>query len=288
MESGNENNVENEREIQEFEDELKSLVDAEKYNEAIEFSEKNSKIIYKYHGDFCKLYSYKIMGVCYLNNTRYIWKENGYKPSKWMAEGDLLFDKGDYEEAIEIYSKAREVDADKAWYAMGCAERARGNSYESVEYWDMAKSIHMKDTNAKKLEDNPHNAIIWAERGDIDYETNHWGSAINSYKNSLAIDSAQPEIWFKMGCSYYQIDQYHDAFESFKKVLELKPDHFRAANNAAVTLWNLTHNNQQVMEYFNQAANCCHDELIESHLIENNRKKAALQGDKIKIFTCFL
>jgi len=64
-----------------------------------------------------------------------------------MAVGDRSFDAGYYDAAIEAYQKARAVDSDKAWYAMGCPYRAMGNPYESVEEWGEAKSI----LNAKNL-----------------------------------------------------------------------------------------------------------------------------------------
>jgi tetratricopeptide (TPR) repeat protein len=282
MISGEGINGENESELQEFEVKMKSLVDEGKYSEAIEFSENNR--IRNYHGDSCTLYSYKIMGVCYSNDIRNTWKEEGYKPSKWMAAGDRLFDKGDYSGAVTAYGKARAVDSDKAWYAMGCAYRAMGNPYESVEAWDEATGILMKDNNAKKLESDPNDAPTWAERGNIDYNQENWGSAISSYNNSLAIDPNQPKIWFRNGCSHFEKDQYQEALAAFKKVLELKPDHATAANDAAVALWKLGQY-QLVKEYLDLAARHCPPGSIEYGMIEGNKKTASLKSRKGKILT---
>ena len=72
-----------------------------------------------------------------------------------MAVGDRSFDAGYYDAAIEAYQKARAVDSDKAWYAMGCAYCAMGNPYESVEAGGEAKAI----LHAKNFETNPKNAL---------------------------------------------------------------------------------------------------------------------------------
>lgn len=282
MTSGEGINGENESELQEFEAKMKSLVDEGKFAEAIEFSKNN--IIRNYHGDNCKLYSYKIMGVCYSKDIRNTWKENNYKPSKWMAAGDRLFDKGDYNGAVTAYGKAQAVDSDKALYAKGCAYRAMGNPYESVDAWDEEMAFMNKDDNAEKLESNPNDAKLWAERGDFDFYRDHCHSAISSYNNSLAIDPDQPEIWFRKGCSHFEDDEYQDALAAFKKVMELKPDHFRAANNSAVALWKLGRH-QQEMEYLEQAASHCPPGSIEYNSIAGNKKTAALQDRKGKSLT---
>ena len=284
MNSGKAENAENEKKFHEFEAQLKSLVDAGKYSEAMDFYEKNSSIIHNIHGDSCTFYCFKIMGVCRSKDIRNYWYEKGYKPSKWMAEGDRLFDLGDYNGAVTAYGKAREVDSDKAWYGMGCAYRAMGNPYESVEAWDEAMAIVKKDRNAEALESNPNDAKSWAERGNFEYYGEHHGSAISSYNNSLAIDPDQPEIWFRKGCSHFEDDQYQDALTAFKKVLELKPDHFRAANNSAVALWNLGQY-QQVMEFLEQAAQHCPVKSIEYHSIEGNKKTAVMPERKGKSLT---
>jgi len=286
MKSGEGIDGENERKLHEFEAKMKSLVDEGKYSEAIEFSKKNGKIIYKYRGDSCKLYSYKIIGVCYSKYNRNIWKEQGYKPSQWMAVGDQLFDAGDYDGAVTAYQKARPVDSEKAWYAMGCAYRAMGNPYESVEAWDEARAILLRDSNARKLEINPNDASGWAERGDVYYNRENWGSAISSYGNSLAIDSGQPKVWFRKGCSHFHEGEYEDALAAFKKALELQPDHFHAANDAAVTLWRLGRY-QQAIEYLNQSASHCPPRTIEYTVIEGNKKTASLP-DKNGIVLAFL
>jgi tetratricopeptide (TPR) repeat protein len=275
-------NGKNKKELREFEAELKSLVKNGKYAEAIEFSAKNR--IVNYPGDECRLYSYKIMGVCYSHDIRNSWKDQGYKPSKYMASGDHLFDKGYYSKAVFTYLKAIPEDSDKAWYAAGCAYRATGNPYESVEAWDKAMAIVMKRNNAEKLESNPADAAVWAQRGDIDYNLEKWSAAVSSYDHSLAIDARQPKVWFRKGCSHFEMDVYQDALTAFKRVLTLQPDHYVAANDAAVALWSLE-KYRWVMKYLEQAASNCPPDAFEYSLIQSNKEKAGLKEKKGKKLT---
>jgi len=86
------------------------------------------------------LYSYKIIGVCRAKNIRKAWSEGGYQPPYWIEAGNTFFDAGNYQQAIEAYYKRIDEDRedDRAWYLMGCAYRAMGNPYESVEAWEKA------------------------------------------------------------------------------------------------------------------------------------------------------
>jgi len=284
MNSGKNTSEENERKFHEFEAALKSLVDAGKYPDAIDFYNKNNSATYQVRGDSCTFYSFRIMGVCYLKDIQKVWNENGYRPSRWIAEGDRLFDSGNYPDAIKAYYNAVETDSDKAWYAMGCAYRAMGNPYESVEAWDNAMAIKKKDCNLEKLESDPNDASVWTERGNIDYNQENWGSAISSFNNSLALNADQPEIWFRRGCSYFENDKYQEALADFKKVLELQPDHFRAANDAAVALWKFGQY-QQVTDYLDLAASHCPPGSIEFQSIQGNIKTASLKKRDGKILT---
>ena len=286
MNSGKADNTENEKKFHEFETKLKSLVDKGKYSEAMDFYEKNSSIRYNMSGDSCTFYSFKIMGVCYLKDTQKTWYENGYKPSQSMAEGDRLFDAGDYKGAIDAYIWAIDTDSDKAYYARGCAHRAMGNPYESVEDWGTAAEILAKDRNADKLESDPNDAQAWAERGNIDYHLEKYTSALRSYDNSLAIDPDQPEIWFRKGCSHFDKDELTETLAAFKKVLDLKPDHYRAANNTAYVLWKLGQY-EQVLELLDQALHNCPREAYEYRSIEINREKTLVNDRNSDLHTFF-
>jgi tetratricopeptide (TPR) repeat protein len=284
MNSGKSDNAENEKKFQEFEAHLKSLVDAAKYKEAMDFYKENSSVSHNIHGDSCTFYSFRIMGVCFLKDTQKTWGANGYVPSKWMDKGDRLFNAGDYPGAIEAYNNATGTDSDKAHYAMGCANRAMGNPYESVEEWGTAAAILAKDREAELLEKNPNDPAVWASIGNIDFNQDKWGSALSSYDNSLSIDQKQPKIWFRKGCCHHERRQYPEALDAFRRVLELQPDHCYAANNAAVTLWNLGQY-QRVMEYLDQAAQHCPENSLESHSIEDNKKRSLSPDPKGKSLT---
>jgi tetratricopeptide (TPR) repeat protein len=63
-----------------------------------------------------------------------------------MRAGNCGVGSGNYEGAISAYDKAilENSKDDTAWYAMGCAYRASGNPYESIEACDEAIQILMR------------------------------------------------------------------------------------------------------------------------------------------------
>lgn len=286
MNSGKADNAENEKKFHAFEAQLKSLVDTIKFSEAIDYYEKNSSISHHIRGDSCTFYSFRIMGVCRSKDIRNFWYKKGYRPSHWMTEGDRLFDTGDYPGAIEAYYKAVDTDSDKAHYAMGCAHRAMGNPYESVEEWDKAAAIMAKDRNADTLTENPDDAPAWAAQGEVEYNQENWDSAISAFNNSLALDPGQPKLWFRKGCSHFERREYRDALAAFQKTLDFTPDHSGAENNIAATLKGLGQNDR-VMEYLDRAAQHCTPGSMEHHLIEENKKRISSgeqKGNPLAIF----
>lgn len=130
----------------EFEDHLRSLVDEHKYEDALIYYDETILKTDHDHGDPCSSYSFRIMGVCRFMDIKDTWEQQGRQSSKWMEIGNDHFVGGNYKAAISAYDKAilENGEDDAAWYAMGCAYRALGNPYESVEAWDEAIKIVRK------------------------------------------------------------------------------------------------------------------------------------------------
>lgn len=266
--------------IAEYEATLKSLVDAGKYKEAIEYSEAHGSVLYESDADTCTLYSYRIIGVCRSNHIRKGWEEGGYQPPHWVDVGNALFDAGKYQEAIDAYYKRirENPDDDRAWYLMGCAYRAMGNPYESVEAWDKAFTIAMRDANADTLEADPESAASWAKRGDIEYNQENWNEAIDFYGNSLSIDPDQPDIWFRKGCAHYEMEEYEEAMAAFREVVNLDPRHFSALNDMGVIHCKSGQNANGAMQ-FRAALSVITEGSFEATLIRFNLEKAEGQPD---------
>jgi len=267
-----------------YEAKIKSLVDEGKYQEAIEYSEAHGSVLYESHADTCTLYSYRIIGVCRSNHIRKGWEEGGYQPPRWIEAGNALFDAGKYEEAIDAYRTRinENKDDDRAWYLMGCAYRALGNPYESVEAWDEAFSIAMRDANAETLEGNPESAVSWADRGDIEYNQENWKEAIDFYGNSLSVDHNQPEIWFRKGCSHYEMGEFEEALVTFREAIKLNPRYFHALNTVGVIHCRSGRNTEGAKQFI-AALSVMPDGSFETTLIQSNLEKAKIQPDGISL-----
>lgn len=263
-----------------YEAKIKSLVDEGKYKEAIEYSDEHGRGLYESDVDSCTLYSYKIIGVCRAKDIRKAWSEREYQPPYWIEAGNTFFDAGDYQQAIEAYYKRIDENRedDKAWYLMGCAYRAMGNPYESVEAWDEAFSIVQRDTNLEKLEADSDSAPSWAERGDIEYDQENWRAAIDAYRNSLSIDPKQSDIWFRKGCSHFELEEFEEALVMFREATKLDPRHFYALNDIGVIHCRAGRNTEGAKQ-FRAALSGIPDGSFETPLIRFNLDKAKVQPD---------
>lgn len=278
--SGSQKKGEVDERIAAYEAKIKSLVDEGKYKEAIEYSDEHGSVLYESDVDSCTLYSYKIIGVCRAKNIRKAWSEGGYQPPYWIEAGNTFFDAGNYQQAIEAYYKRIDEDRedDRAWYLMGCAYRAMGNPYESVEAWEKAFSIVQRDANLEKLESNSDSAPAWAERGDIEYDQENWRAAIDSYRNALSVDLNQPEIWFRKGCSHYEIGEFEEALVTFREAVKLDTRHFSALNDIGV-IHCRSGRNAEGARQFQAALSVIPDGSFETTLIRSNFEKAKDQPD---------
>lgn len=263
-----------------YEAKITSLVDEGKYQEAIVYSEANGSVLYECDADPCTFYSYKVIGVCRSKDIRKGWEEGGYQPPHWIEAGNALCDAGKYEDAIEAYYKRikENPDDDRAWYLMGCAYRAMGNPYESVEAWDKAFSIVMRDENVDSLEADPESAASWEERGNIEYDQENWKEAIVAYRNSLSIHADQPETWFRKGCSHFEAEEFEEAMAAFREVVKLDSRHFSALNGMGVILCRSGQNAKGTMQ-FKAALSVVPEDSFETTLVRSNLEKAEGQPD---------
>lgn len=267
-----------------YEAKIKSLVDEGRYKEAIEYSEEQGRVLSESDADTCTFYSYKIIGVCLSKNIRKSWSKEGYRPPHWIEVGNTFFDAGDYQQAIEAYYKRinENPDDDMAWYLMGCAYRAMGNPYESVEAWEEAFSIVRREANLEELESGSDSALAWAERGDIEYDQENWMAAIDSYRNALSLDLNQPAIWFRKGCSHYEIGEFEEALATFREAVKLDTRNFYALNNIGV-IHCRSGRNAKGARYFQAALSVIPDGSFETYFIRSNYEKSKDQPDGIPL-----
>jgi tetratricopeptide (TPR) repeat protein len=126
--------------------------------------------------------------------------------------GEVCFEKGQWEEAIDWYKQAINSEADK-----GKALRGIGYSYLSLEDWKAAASYLEK---AQEL-----GIAVFFGLGVAYFELGDDEKGIKNLKNEILNDGpAKTEASYYLGFAYASVGDRVSSVEAFKQFLELSAD----------------------------------------------------------------
>ncbi|HBE77752.1 MAG TPA: hypothetical protein DDW65_08190 [Firmicutes bacterium] len=90
---------------------------------------------------------------------------------------------------------------------------------EYFEDYDGAKSHYLK-----ALQIDPKNSSIWYNLGITLNNLNQFQDAVNAYKKAIEIDPKNGNTWINLGDILYKFQQFHEALNATKKALEIDPE----------------------------------------------------------------
>ncbi len=132
--------------------------------------------------------------------------------------GVLLFKKGEYQNAIDAFSKLIEIAPDHA-----DAYKNRGVSYMKLQKFDLA----IKDFEiAKEL--FPELKGLYSNLGVAWYYKKEYAKAIKSYDIELEMAPENYVAYFNRALCLAELDKNDDALEDLERTLNLKPDFYWA------------------------------------------------------------
>ena len=151
--------------------------------------------------------------------------------SKYGDMGLVEYEKGNYEDAIDNYTKAIESHpADAFLY------NNRGLAYFELKKYKRAISDY-----SKAIELRPDYAVAYCNRGLAYFETRSFDEAISDYTKAIELDPDYADAYYNRGLAYNQFVHYYSkpfnediigrfqkATIDFNKVLELDPDYILA------------------------------------------------------------
>ena len=164
---------------------------------------------------------------------------DGKYVTAWYNKGISLHDLGRYEEAIESFDKALEID-DKhvnACYNKGAVLAKLGRYDEAIEYYDKALEIDDKYVNA------------WNNKG---VALNHLGKhkeAIRCYDRALEMDDNDAQAWYGKGYALDELGKYEEAIACYDRAIEIDDKYVNAWNNKGLALGNLGRYNEAIECY---------------------------------------
>jgi tetratricopeptide (TPR) repeat protein len=176
----------------------------------------------------------------------------------WMNLGLCRRKEGKPEAALEAYRRVLEMEPNLAEAHVRVAEALRdaGREEEALEacrrgieacpdsgdLYFLAMGIHEKAGRREDAEAllevlamrQPGNAEIWFRLGNMKYDRQAYGEAVDAYRAALAAKPDWAEAHLNLGLAAYEAARYEDAASALKRALELKPGWEPALRAAAV------------------------------------------------------
>ncbi len=143
-------------------------------------------------------------------------------------KGLVLGSLGRYDQAIECFDKALEIDANdsRIWNGKGYIFGNLGRYQEAIECFDKALEI---DTNNNSL-------AILKNKGTALHYLGRYDQAIECFDKVLKIDSTDGDTWSGIGISFDYLGRYDQAIECFDKAISTNPKSDDAWYNKGVAL----------------------------------------------------
>ncbi len=138
------------------------------------------------------------------------WREN---PTDYTERGEILFVLGRASEAIASFRKAIEVDdrMASAWSNIGFVQMKTGDFANAEVSIDQAIAL------------DPKFAAAWANRGRLFYERKRYLESVAAYDEASKLNPQDPEIWVNRGAALYFAGNKSQALQSVKQSLAIDP-----------------------------------------------------------------
>ena len=131
----------------------------------------------------------------------------------WWFKGSDLFFQGKYDDALQAFDKAIEIDPqfEPAWLSRGGILDVQGKHDEAIQAYD------------KAIEINPQDVYAWMGKGYLLNEQRKYNDAIQAFDKAIEIDPKDDGSWEGKGLAYEAQGKYDEALQAFDKMIENYP-----------------------------------------------------------------
>lgn len=140
---------------------------------------------------------------------------------QWLYEGNNLYEKKHFREAIVAYSNAIAIDP-----LYEIAYNNRGNLYADLQEYRRAIADY-----DRVIALNPQDANAYYNRGTTWYDVQEYRKAIADYDRAIALNPLYIHAYNNRGNAYYDLQEYRRAIADYDRVLAIDP------NNVTAMLW---------------------------------------------------
>ena len=162
------------------------------------------------------------------------------KLNYYYNRGDTFFDLGKFEEAIQNYDKAIELDSNvNSIYYYN-----RGNAYFSLGKFENA----IQDYN-KAIDLNPNDDLSYNNRGNAYFSLGKFEDAIQDYNKAIDLNPNDDLSYNNRGNAYFSLGKFEDAIQDYNKAIDLNPNDASYYNNRGTTFANLEKYEDAIQDY---------------------------------------
>ena len=132
----------------------------------------------------------------------------------WNNLGNVYADLGRYDEAVEAYKKAVELDPDDAypWNGLGEVYRHLGRYDEAIKAYQ------------KAIELDANYAYPWNNLGNVHAALGRYDEAIKAYQKAIELDANYAYPSNNLGNIYAALGRYDEAIKAYRRAIELDAD----------------------------------------------------------------
>ncbi len=168
-------------------------------------------------------------------------------PEVWNRKGNIHFQKGEYEKAIDAYNKAIELDRYFGWPYSNLA-----HTYLSLGKYVEAILLYQKSANL--LNKKEEKAAAWNSLGNIYRHLNEYENALSAYQKADEIDpqnagqrdkldlaslepnSRSAQVWLELGNLFFKSGSYKEAANAYTNAVKIDSSSGWAHSNLAMSL----------------------------------------------------
>ncbi len=138
---------------------------------------------------------------------------------QYTHQGNEKIESGDFEGAVEAYTRAIEMDPNnaRAYYNRAIAFEMLGDPFNALE--DYTKAIEIR----------PDYAEAYNNRGCLRMNERDYEEAIEDFSRAIQIKPGYALAFDNRGRSWVELREYRQAIKDFKKVIELDPNRMEKA-----------------------------------------------------------
>jgi tetratricopeptide (TPR) repeat protein len=227
-------------------------------------------------------------------------------------EGDKLKTLGKYEEAIQCYDKAIELNPSNSavYHNKGNALQVLGKNEAAIECYNQAIAL---DSRCPKAYTNKGNALqalgkneeaiksynqaialdsicpkAYTNKGNALQALGQNEAAIECYNQAIALDSKCSTVFYNNGNALQALGRNEEAIKSYHQAIELNPIYSNVYNNNGVALQALGQN-EEALKFYDKAIELNSREFnsSDSHAFYNKGKVLQVLGKNEVAIECY-